>query len=270
MKKIVYIFLMVFWVSCSGNLTESQKNSNKIRVEGQIVETYYSQDIIFSVLPLSEVRLRVNHDFVAETNREGKYSFYIHEAGQYHLFAEKNHYKTKSTVLSVIKGDRLKRDFYLERQDESSSTGWSPTPMPTGGGHVSITAEGLTIYSSGRDEVFATKTISLKNNRDYKFTASMKKDPLTHVIYFAVQPQMPGGIWKEDRTNLNNWRQGSISYFINDTTVIDMSYIYDDEGAIIDTVYVYPENVDVVLKIGVELGTDFPIGYFREIKVEGG
>ena len=267
MRKYLLIIFVLLTISCSEYPTRS-KDRNRIKIDGRVVETHYTDSLLFSVRALSEVSLRLNHDILAETNKEGRYSFYIGKEGQYYLFAEKSDYKSHSTYLNVIKGDKLKRDFYLEKRDEPAH-GWLTFPMTSDGGEIFITADGLCLTSRGRAEVYAIKTITVKNQKTYRFISSMRKDPNTQLIYFGVQPQIKGLDWVYEPTNLNNWRESIISCFINDTTIIGIDYIYDNAGAIIDTVYIYPETVDVVLKIGVELGSDFPTGYFREIKIEG-
>jgi|GEM_PF-2835855 len=267
MKVFVCFLCIMLLTSCMENPFRWHER-DKIRVEGRIVETYYDTDTIFSVRPLSGVNLRLDYNILTETNNNGYYKAILHKIGAYTLFAEKYNYKTKQTHLNVILGDKLVRDFYLERLDEHP-IGWQTFPMSLDGGKLMITADGLTLTSGGKNDVYAVKDIKLKNHQSYKFTASMKKDPLTRLIYFAIQPQIKGSDWIYDSTNLNNWREAIISFNINDTSIVDMSYIYDDAGVVIDTLFVYPDSVDVLLKIGAEQGSDFPIGYFREIKIKG-
>ena len=266
MKRIHYLLLILLIVSCSENRIDPY--NNRIRVEGRVVETYYSENIIFSVRPLINVKLRIGDTYITETNGEGKYNFNLYKDGQYYLFAEKENYRTNSMRLDLIKGIYRERDFHLEKVDEGSH-GWVTFPATGDGGKVAITADGLCIFSGGREHVYATKTIRVANNNTYRFIANLRKDPATQMIYFAIMLQIPGHEWIYDYWNINNWRISEIVQKINDTTILDVSYIYDDDGNIIDTVYTYPEFVDVVLKIGVEQGTNFPTGYFREIRVEG-
>ncbi|MCL2064126.1 MAG: carboxypeptidase-like regulatory domain-containing protein [Candidatus Cloacimonetes bacterium] len=231
------------------------------------METFYSNSIIFSVQPLPEVNLRIGNDYIAETDINGRYRFQIGSPGEYYLFAEKSGYLGESSRLDLIKGDKILRDFYLPRVNEDAH-GWFRFPATSDGGQVNITADGLCIFSRGRDHVYATKVISVPNNRTYRFIANMKKDPNTQYIYFGVQPQIAGYEWKEDYINLDGWRISEIDYHIFDTTTKEVSYIFDEAGNVLDTVNLYPENVNVVLKIGVQLGTNYPLGFFREIRIE--
>jgi len=89
---------------------------------------------------------------------------------------------------------------------------------------------------------------------------------MTQRIYFGVQPQIAGGIWVYDSIQVDGWRNSLIRMQINDTTVVDSLLIYDGE-VLIDTIYIYPESIDVVMKIGAEFGTNFPTAYFNEIRV---
>jgi len=248
MRKFLFIILVIFTISCSDNLFWFRKNPNKIRVEGRVVETYYSNSVIFSVVPLNNVRLRLGESFITETDELGRYRFDMYKDGIYYLFAEKNNYKTKSMRLDLINGPYTGRDFHLERDDEDSP-GWLSFPATSDGGRTIITADGLSVYSLGREEVYAIKTITLSKNKTYRFYVNLRKDPSTQLIYFAVQPQIPGHPWITETTNLDKWQNIVVTCSIN----IDNQDI---------------ETVDVTLKVGVSGGTDYPIGYFREIRVE--
>ena len=266
MKKIVYILLFLFILSCSENPFRSG-NSKKIRVEGKVVETFYSERVVFSVRPLPSVNLLIGATVVTETGNDGRYRIHIEKPGEYILFAQKSDYLSKSMRLDLLSGVYRERDFHLERLHEEPH-GWWTFPATGDGGRVAITGEGLCIFSGGRDHVYATKTISVPNNRHYTFVANLRKDPATELIYWGVHPQIEGYNWKEDIYNINGWRKSEISYTINDTTVVDIDYIYDEEGNIIDVIYIYPETVEVVIKIGVQLGTNYPTGFFQEIRWE--
>jgi hypothetical protein len=96
----------------------------------------------------------------------------------------------------------------------------------------------------------------------------MRKDPTTHLIYFGVQPQIADFDWIYEYVNITGWRDRIIQLYINDSSPIGEDYINDDEGNLIEKLYIYPETVNVTLKIGAQFGTNVPTGYFREIKIE--
>ena len=267
MKKMIFYCMMLLLISCSDNPFGWWKNPNKIIVEGRVVETFYTNNIIFSVVPLAGVEMRLGHEIVDVTDNYGRYSFTLLNKNEYMLYAEKSGYITKSMKLDLVSGPYKERDFHLERVDETSP-GWLSSPPTSDGARIMITADGLCVYSLGKSEVFATKTINLPNNKSYRFVSSVLKDQATQYIYFGVQPQISGHAWVTDSTNLNRWREIGVYLYINDTRIIRVDNVYDNDGNLIGTVNVYPETVDVVLKIGVEGGTNYPIGYFREIRIE--
>ena len=262
MKNLLLFLIILLTLSCAKETIGPNGNDSngRTRIYGQVVETFYTPEILFSVKGLEGVNIKVGNQVVTQTNAEGKFNFYLNEHGVYTIYAEKNHYDSDSEQVNTITGDNLERNFYLRRENEGPH-GWNAFPMTITGARLSITNEGLSLFSLGYNQIYATKTFKLANNHHYKFLAKIKKDVMTQRVYFAVQPQIDDYDWIYQSWQVDNWRDCIIDYFINDTTIIDTIYVDNDP------LYIYPDSVVVVLKIGAELGSFSPTGYFKDIKV---
>ncbi len=265
MKKIFIVCIIcILLLSCKEKLTEagSNGNSGKMFLYGTVVETVYTDDVLFSVKGLAEVVLVIGADTLAVTDETGFFRFEIKNEGIFSVYAHKDGYLYESKNINIRKGEQLERGFYLQRDDEISH-GWNAFNM---GARISIDSEGLALYSLGLREAYATKSIILDNHKSYIFSARVKKDVMTGEISFAVRPQISDCEWVYQTWMLDGWRHCVIEYELNDLTVIDSVLVYQGD-AVTDTVYVYPDTVTVVLKIVVDGNTDHPAGSFTDIKV---
>jgi hypothetical protein len=263
MKKIYFnLLIILIIIGCKSKTTDAGNGVgiNEMSVYGIVVETIYTEDVLFSVQGLAGVSIVVNGDTLAITDIAGNYSIEFQQEGHYTLYAQKDGYVYDSQTVNLYDQIELQRDFYLQKDNEVSH-GWHAFNM---GARISIDSDGLSLYSLGLREAYATKRIKLANNLIYSFSAKVKKDIMTQTIYFAVQPQINGNEWQYQSWMLDEWRDCIIEYEINDTTVLDSTLVYQDE-VITDTLYIYPDSVDVVLKIGVEGNTDHPAGSFKDI-----
>jgi len=254
------LFCLSLLVSCITN--DKQKERENIVVYGMVVETMYTEEMIFAAIPLPGVHVMVGPHVIMSTNRYGEYKFYIKEEGNHTISFRKEDFKTEYlTLYNVRKGDKLLREVYLEKLDEQYH-GWNFFPM--GQVDSSITPDGLRLSSNTTQQLYATQTVTLKNMLEYKFTAMlMRHKGLTKTVYFGMKPQIDNDEdWVYDRIEANGWRPCIIRQYIFDNTKIDSTMI-DGKYE-----YRYPETVDVVLKLGVEYGSDTPTGYFNFIKIE--
>ena len=255
MKKcLLWFCILLLFASCA---KEEHEDYCDAHVYGHVVETYYTEEIIFSTRPVVDAAIFYDGEIIAMSNHKGEYDICLWHEGYYGFIAEKSGYFSESRS-RYINNRRNKIDFWLERLDEPHH-GWGAFPAITNGPVLEITAEGLSLYSRSGHEIYATKTVTLPNNGLYKFKANMLKDVATAEIYFGIQPQIKDSEWLYQTWNLNGWRPGLIEKRIYDTTIIDSHYV---EG--VGFLYEYPAHVDVVLKIGVNSG-DLPAGHFNNI-----
>lgn len=260
MKKIAFFtFLLSILILLSCVTDPKTKHSCKAHVQGIVVETYYSDEIIFSTKPVADAYIYYDGEPVAVTNPKGEYYFCLHDFGYYTFIAQKQNYVSESRT-QYITGKKTIVDYRLERPDEPNH-GWGPFPESTNGPVIDIRGEGLSLYSRYGDQIYATKTITLANNQKYKFSAKLLKDKSTQEVYFGVLPQIRGAEWIYDRCNVNGWHSSYITQGIYDATIIDSVYV---QG--VGYLYIYPETVEVVLKLGANYG-DYPMGHFNMIKV---
>jgi len=231
-----------------------------VHVFGKVIETHYTNDILFSTKPVCDVHIFYNNEIVAVSNLKGEYSFCLDNYGYYTFTAKKNGYLEGSRSL-YINNKKNGVDFRLERKNEVHH-GWSPFPATTNGPILEVTGEGLCLYSRGGMQIYATKTVRVQNNKNYAFSAKVLKDKSTKQIYFGIQPLIKDSNWVYQLWNLDGWRSCLIHQKINDTTIIDSIFV-DKVGYL----YVYPDSVDVVLKIGADYN-DFPVGYFTNIVIK--
>lgn len=262
-----YIFLLfLVLMACTEKTTEpgsgNGNNSKSIIVHGRIVETFYSDEVIFSVVPLKDVVLSIGEDILAVSDPDGKYKLVFNEEGYYTINVSKTGYYTESKNVVILKGNHLERDFYLQREGEGSH-GWHSFSI---GARTEICADGLALFSLGFREAYAIRNLRVKNNSTYIFKAKVKKDVMTRRIFFSLKPKLTVDDWITQSWQLDDWRNCEIKYSFNDKTIIDTIYTYI-ENEISDTIYVYPDSLDIVLKIGVEDNTNFPVGYFTDIKI---
>jgi hypothetical protein len=258
MKRIVYFLVVFALTACSDIIDPHGDHKNQIVIYGRVVETYYTANIIFSVRPLAGVDIKVADQPIATTDNNGEYHIHLHKEAYYTIVAEKEGYFPESTSRQAYLGNKYEMDFYLEQLDEDHHD-WGAFNQYA---RISITADGLCLYSLGNSEIYATRTVTLPNQKTYKFSAKMKKDPVAREIYFGIRPQINGVNPIYDRCNISGWHPSEIVFAVNDTTVID----YEDIGGTL--MPIYNQFVDVVLEIGVSSTGDYPIGYFNHIKVE--
>ena len=255
-----YVFwlfiLLLFIVSCA---TEPHDKNCRAHVYGHAVETYYSEEIVFSTKPVAGASIFYNNEIVAMTNQKGEYDFCLPHYGYFTFISQKMGYLPKSATL-YINNKASHIDFYLEKPEERHH-GWGAFPATSNGPDLEVTADGLSLYSRGDNYIYATQTVTLENGRHYKFIADVKKDVISREISFGIIPQIKDASAQIMTRTINGWQKCLIEDFLYDTTKLDSTLV--EEGVYS---YTYPDSVDVVLKIGVE-GIDLPIGYFNFIKI---
>ena len=252
----LYILLLLI-ISCA---TEPEDKHRDVFVYGPVVETYYNEQIIFSTKPVLDASILYNDQIVAVSNHLGKFDFCIGHYGYFTFISQKEGYLPESRT-RYINNKTSHIDFYLQKPDESHH-GWGPFPATSNGPDLEVTPDGLSLYSRGDNHIYATKTITLENNQSYKFKADVLKDPLAREIYFGIIPQIKDSGEQIVTKTINGWQLCLIAEQLNDTTKLDSIEVGHGEYS-----YIYPDSVDVVLKIGVE-GIDMPIGYFNYIIIE--
>ena len=261
MKYLLFSMIVVLiFTSCADIITGGKKK--KVNISGYVVETFYDEDTIFSVRGLADVGIFHAGAVVAATNSYGRYRLYLPRDGWTTLRAEKENYRSDAQTFELRRDEHRIIDLWLEREDEQSH-GWSPFSYGLTGGHLMITPKGLTLYGYGREFLYATRLIELPNNATYRFSAKVLKDVLSQSIYFEVLPQIPEHRGMRQTWTLDKWQRCSFSMEINHV----MKELVYENGVVVDTLFIRPPTVDVVLKVGVGGATQNPLGYFNEIRV---
>jgi hypothetical protein len=196
------------------------------------------------------------------TNSHGRYGLHLHRGGWITVRAEKANYRSDARTFFLNVDEHRIADFWLERDDEEHH-GWHPFSEGQMGGQLIVTPKGLTLYEYDRVHLYATKLIELPNSHTYRFSANVMKDILSQYIFFEVLPQIPEHRGMRQTWNLNGWQRCTFAIEL-DHVIEELVY---ENGVIVDTLFIRPPNVDVVLKIGVGGGTQNPQGYFNEIRV---
>jgi len=258
---IIALTVLLAFTSCGDLLTESRKKK-KVNVSGTVVETFFDERTIFSVRGLANASIVHAGEVVTMTDSNGRYGLYLRQGGWITVRAEKANYRSAARTFFLNVDEHRIADFWLEREDEESH-GWHPFSEGQTGGQLEITPKGLTLFEYNRESLYATKLIELPNNNTYRFSANVMKDIMSQRIFFEVLPQIPDHSGRRQTMTVNGWQRCSFALEINH---VIKELVYEN-GVIVDTLFIHPPNVDVVLKIGVGGGTRNPQGYFNEIRV---